>query len=64
MIDKLHAMMKQLLENTNKKKSSRQGPKKHTPNPSEISEEEEDALHVEIASEHSECSDSSEAVSQ
>lgn len=54
--------MNQLLENDNNQKSSRHDKKKRTPTQSESSEKEkeEDVVHVEIASKHSECSESGE----
>lgn len=60
----LHAMMMQLLKNAKEKKSSRQGKKKQFSTPSMSSEEEMNAIHVEISSKHTEPLDSRDGGSQ
>lgn len=53
-------MVMQLLESAKKKNSLRQGKKKQALTPSKSSEEEENAIHVELSSKHSEPTNSEE----
>lgn len=63
-IESLHAMITQLRESAKEKKCSRQGKRKRVLTPIESSDEEMNAIHMELSSKHCDPLDSEKCGSQ